>query len=164
MQIFKYVKSFSRSAVVLSLALMPLSAFATQTLKYNCSAMNYDSATRTGYVYIFEAVATQGSEGGPFIRPGTILSVNKFVGDLYSDDAIVEPLVSNEVLQFDGAGTSWIAYSLASSVYGLSVNFYPNATDVYGEKTGYVILFHTIAPGNTLVSQDELTHCVVSGI
>ena len=157
------ISSAARSIVLALLAAMPFSAFATQTLRYNCSAINFDKIAKTGFIYDFEATATLGSEGAPIVRPGSTLSVTKFYGSLDSDAAKLEPLVTNEVLGFDGTGASWIAYNLGSSVFGLSLNFYPDAVNDAGYTAGYLMVFHTVSLGNTLVSDDGTTKCSVTG-
>jgi hypothetical protein len=157
------MSSAARSIVLSVVAAMPVSAFATQTLQYSCSAINFNENAKTGFIYDFEATASLGSEGTPIVRPGSTLSVTKFYGTLNSDNAKLEPLVTNEVLRFDGTGASWIAYNLGSSVFGLSLNFYPDAVNDSGADTGYLMVFHTVSPDNTLVSDHGTTKCSVTG-
>ena len=105
--------SYTARSIVLSvLAAMPFSAFATQTLQYSCSAINFDKIAKTGFIYDFEATATLGSEGPPIVRPGSTLSVTKFYGSLNSDKPKLEPLVTNEVLGFDSTNRHQITSSV----------------------------------------------------
>ena len=136
-------------------SLFSVQALASATIQYICNATVVDAANSNTWSYTFDVTATH-SRDGEFVALNSIprISVVKQTSASRAGQTTVENLVQDAALSPTGNGASYFGFELASSALGLYVNFYPDS--------GSILLFHTVAPGKTIVPSASETVCTAS--
>jgi hypothetical protein len=142
------LNNLSRWALALSVLAGPAltsTALATSTIEHICETQMV-SSQGVEWSYRFKILSTLGTEGGPDIRRGS--ATLDFAG--YDPKTGLDLGFFFEVnLTYSGAGASYLAYEMPSSVHGLWVNFYPGSN-----LEDSILIFHNISESETLVSKD----------